>query len=92
MPKTMTVKEAAPYLQISEWLLYDMVRKMQIPHYKIRAKIMFRQESLDEWVAKQEAANVREVVVDEVQVEKPVIKTSLRVFSGRQSKLSGFRN
>jgi|GEM_PF-3057909 len=50
-PQTMTVKEAAKYLRISEWLLYDMVRKDQIPSFKVRSKIFFRQHDLEGWIS-----------------------------------------
>lgn len=50
-PQTMTVKEAAKYLRISEWLLYDMVRKKSIHFFKIRSKIFFRQHELERWIS-----------------------------------------
>lgn len=53
-----TVKDAAPFLQISEWMLYDMVRKKQIPHIKIRTKVFFRKEALEKWMLDQEATSV----------------------------------
>lgn len=50
----MTVKEAAKFLGISEFKLYDMVRLKQIPHFRIGAKIIFRTETLNNWIEEQE--------------------------------------
>lgn len=58
MDESMTPKEAAPFLKISTWMLYDMVRKKQIPHFKVRSKIFFRKSALEQWVLDQEAASV----------------------------------
>lgn len=88
----LTVKEAAAKLKKSEWKIYDMVKRKQIPHFRIGSSINFREETLDAWIARQEAANCVEVVVDEIPVEKQAIKASLRLFSGRSGKLSRFSN
>ncbi len=39
---------------LSESKLREMVRKNQIPHFRIGAKILFRKDSFDEWVKAQE--------------------------------------
>lgn len=58
MDEAMAPKEAAPFLRISTWTLYEMVRKKQIPHFKIRSKIFFRKSALEQWLLDQEAASV----------------------------------
>lgn len=52
-----TVKEAAPYIGASEWMVREMVRLKQIPHYRIGSRILFRKAALDEWISKQEQVN-----------------------------------
>jgi excisionase family DNA binding protein len=71
MENRMTVKEAAPFLKISEWLLYDMVRKKQIPHFKIRSKIFFRREALEAWMLEQEAASALPAVMPFGKADEP---------------------
>lgn len=58
MDEAMPPKEAAPFLKISTWTLYEMVRKKEIPHFKIRSKIFFRKSALEQWLLDQEAASV----------------------------------
>lgn len=53
----LTVKEAAVYIGASEYKVYEMVRKKEIPHYRIGSKILFSKVTIDQWLAKQEAAN-----------------------------------
>lgn len=53
----MTVKEAAAYIGASEYKTYELVRQKKIPHFKLGAKIVFRKETIDQWIAQQEALN-----------------------------------
>ncbi|MEK3736009.1 MULTISPECIES: helix-turn-helix domain-containing protein [Paenibacillus] len=53
----LTVKEAAPYVGASEYKLRELVRNKKIPAYRIGAKILFRKEVLDQWIADQESMN-----------------------------------
>ncbi|MCM3079579.1 helix-turn-helix domain-containing protein [Brevibacillus invocatus] len=53
----LTVKEAAMYIGASEYKVYEMVRKKEIPHYRIGSKILFSKSTIDQWLAQQEAAN-----------------------------------
>lgn len=53
----MSVKEAAKYLRISEYKLYELVKQKSIPHYRLGYKIAFRKETLDLWIEHQEAQN-----------------------------------
>jgi len=53
-PITMTVAEAAAYLGVSTDTLYDMVRRKEIPHIRIRRRIFFRRDTLDAWLERME--------------------------------------
>lgn len=52
---TLTVPEVARYLGVSTDTIYTMVKRKQIPHVRVRRRILFRIESIDEWMRKQEA-------------------------------------
>lgn len=51
---TITVAEAAAYLGVSTDTLYDMVRRKEIPHIRIRRRIFFRRDTLDRWLEQME--------------------------------------
>ncbi|NOU95620.1 helix-turn-helix domain-containing protein [Paenibacillus sp. LMG 31456] len=55
MQTTLTVTEAAEKLRVCEDTVYTMVRRKQIPHFRVRRRIFFRLESLDAWMKQQEA-------------------------------------
>lgn len=55
----MDVKEAAEYIGSSVFKTYELVRKKEIPHYRIGSRILFRKEALDAWIAQQEQENCR---------------------------------
>ena len=59
-PATVKAKQAARYLNISYWKILDMVKKGEIPHIKAGKLVLFRQTTLDRWLAEQEAANYEE--------------------------------
>jgi excisionase family DNA binding protein len=40
---------------ISQFKLYEMVRKNEIPHVRIGSKILFRRDVLEGWMCDQEA-------------------------------------
>jgi excisionase family DNA binding protein len=50
-PQTMDVKEAAAYLRISAWSVYDMCRTKSLPFFKIRSRIFFRRHELEKWIS-----------------------------------------
>ncbi|MBU9711111.1 helix-turn-helix domain-containing protein [Evansella tamaricis] len=52
--KTMTVQEIADYLGVSRDTIYKMVQKKEIPHIRIRTRILFYQETIDSWMIKQQ--------------------------------------
>lgn len=47
---TIDIKEAAGLIGISTACLYKMCREGQIPHVKIRAKLLFHREKLESWL------------------------------------------
>lgn len=54
---------AAAYLRISEWMLKELVRRGEIPHYRVGNRFEFDPDDLDAWMqaqrvpAKQPAAS-----------------------------------
>jgi len=58
-PITMTVQETAAYLGISTDTIYEMVRRKEIPHIRLRRRILFRRDTLDAWLSRMEAASER---------------------------------
>ena len=52
------VGPAAEYVGISEWKLRDMAKKGQIPYFRAGKILLFRKNSIDEWITKQEASLV----------------------------------
>ncbi len=51
---TLTMREAADYLEISYWLINQLVKKKQIPYSKVGGKFLFRVKALDEYLTKKE--------------------------------------
>lgn len=51
---TITVKEAAEYLGVSDDTIYNMVRDKQIPFIQVRRRILLRKDTLDKWMAEKE--------------------------------------
>lgn len=52
--ETMPAKEAAVYLGISKWLLYESVKRKEIPCVRIGGRLLFRKAALDEWMSLRE--------------------------------------
>ena len=57
-PVTLKARQAAAYLGISYWKILDMVKKGEIPHIKVGKLVLFRQETLDQWLVEQEQQSV----------------------------------
>ncbi|MDR3587510.1 MAG: excisionase family DNA-binding protein [Desulfosporosinus sp.] len=56
---TMKAKEAAVYVGISYWLLLEMTKKGELPFIAAGGRKLFRKESLDLWMANQEAQSLQ---------------------------------
>ena len=55
---TLTMKEAAEYLEISYWLINQLVRRKEIPCSKVGGKFLFRVQVLDEYLSSKEQESV----------------------------------
>jgi excisionase family DNA binding protein len=55
---TFSIKEAAKYLRISESTLRKLVDAKEVPNYRIRGQIFFRQVSLEQWRSNLENENI----------------------------------
>lgn len=49
---TMSVDELAEELQIGRTTIYTMVRQNEIPHKKIRGRILFHRQTIEDWLSK----------------------------------------
>ncbi|WP_438446832.1 helix-turn-helix domain-containing protein [Gorillibacterium sp. sgz5001074] len=58
MRETLTAKEAAAIIGICEDTLYEMVRQKQIPHFRVRRRILFRHQTLLKWMESLESASM----------------------------------
>ncbi|MBS4172082.1 helix-turn-helix domain-containing protein [Bacillus sp. FJAT-49736] len=58
---TMTVREVADYLGVHSDTVYTMVRLKQIPHFRVRRRILFSLESINAWIKNQETNLVKAI-------------------------------
>ncbi|MBP1950250.1 helix-turn-helix domain-containing protein [Virgibacillus litoralis] len=54
-----TVQQASQYLGIHRDTIYTMVRQKEIPHFRLRRRIMFSKEAIDSWIREQESESVQ---------------------------------
>jgi excisionase family DNA binding protein len=47
---TISIKEAADLIGVSTSTMYTMVRENQIPHKKVRSRILFSREQITSWL------------------------------------------
>ncbi|MEN9406608.1 MAG: hypothetical protein RLZ12_892 [Bacillota bacterium] len=50
MKSTFSVKEAAMCCGVSPATIYDMVRANEIPHVRVRRRILFHKDVLNAWL------------------------------------------
>jgi excisionase family DNA binding protein len=55
----MRAREAAAYLGLSYWKILELCKKGILPHTKVDGLYLFRRETLDAWLAEQEAASIK---------------------------------
>jgi excisionase family DNA binding protein len=60
MRETDTVHGVADYLGVCAETIYKMVREKQIPHGRVRKKIIFRKAKIDEWIDQQHDQSMTE--------------------------------
>ncbi|KNF06975.1 DNA binding domain, excisionase family [Gottschalkia purinilytica] len=58
MRTTMTAKEAAEYLDISYWLILELVKRKEIPCIDLGNRKLFRKHSLNEWMNRKEQESI----------------------------------
>ncbi|AGK99644.1 helix-turn-helix domain-containing protein [Desulfoscipio gibsoniae] len=56
--ETITAREVAEMLGISEWAAYDWARRKIIPHIRAGKRVLFRRSSILQWLEAQEQASV----------------------------------
>lgn len=54
---TLTPLEVAQMLRVSRATIYTMVRNNEIPHFKVRGKIMFNKDVIIRWTKGEVEAN-----------------------------------
>jgi len=54
MQDRMTVVQTADYLGVHTDTIYTMVRQKEIPHFRLRRRIMFSKGAIDGWIREQE--------------------------------------
>ena len=60
MTSTIKAKDAAKYLGISYWKILEMAKAGEVPHVRAGRRVLFRRETLDRWMAAQEAESVQQ--------------------------------
>ncbi|MGD9678397.1 MAG: helix-turn-helix domain-containing protein [Vulcanibacillus sp.] len=60
---TMDVKEVAAYIGVSEDTIYAMAKQKEIPHLRVRYRILFRKDSIDAWMNELEKKSLSKGVV-----------------------------
>ncbi|OPY60037.1 MAG: Helix-turn-helix domain protein [Pelotomaculum sp. PtaU1.Bin065] len=57
--ETIDCKETAALLGLSEWMIYDMVKKRLIPHVRVGTRrVLFRRSSVLAWLDEQERNSI----------------------------------
>lgn len=56
---TLTMKEIAEYLEISYWLVNQLVRRKQIPCARVGGRVLFRVQALDEYLKEKEENSIK---------------------------------
>ena len=51
---TLTMEEVAEYLGVSYWLVGQLVRKNELPHFRVGGRVLFRKKVIDEFMEEQE--------------------------------------
>ncbi len=51
LPVLLTVKQVATFLAVSEKMIYGLVERRAIPHYKVSNRVRFDRDELLQWLA-----------------------------------------
>lgn len=55
---TLTADEVAWLLGVHKETVYRMSREKQIPHFRVRGRILFRREAIEKWISDLEQNSV----------------------------------
>jgi excisionase family DNA binding protein len=55
----MTTDEVAAYLTVNRTMIYRMLKRRQLPAFKIGSDFMLRRAEIDEWIWEQEQASIK---------------------------------
>jgi excisionase family DNA binding protein len=58
---TLTAQEAAQYIGVHLDTIYNMVREKQIPHVRVRRRIIFSKETINAWMRDQEQRSIEAI-------------------------------
>ena len=67
----MNVEELSNYIRLSRSCVYKKVMNNQIPFIKTNGKLLFRQETIDQWLDKHSHATVAELTNNISEFLKP---------------------
>ncbi len=56
---TLTAKEAADYIGVSYWSLLEECKRGLVPHLRFHRRVLFRKESLDQWLLQKEVESTK---------------------------------
>jgi excisionase family DNA binding protein len=59
---TLDVKELCGLLGISQTTVYAMVRQNEVPHFKVRGKILFNRQVVEAWTRGESPEQIKEEV------------------------------
>jgi len=48
--------------EFSEWTIYNLVRRKEIPHIRVGKRVLFRRQTLIKWLASKEAESIKPMV------------------------------
>ena len=57
--QTFTARQAAEYIGVSYWTILNLARQGEIKHFRGGNRLLFRQESLFEWMVEQENDSIK---------------------------------
>ncbi|MBT2680021.1 helix-turn-helix domain-containing protein [Bacillus sp. ISL-35] len=58
---TLTAQEVAQYIGVHLDTIYNMVREKQIPHVRVRRRIIFSKETINAWMRDQEQKSIEAI-------------------------------
>lgn len=56
--RTLTIKELAKYLNVTERTIYNLLERGELPGFKVGANWRFRKEDIDKWIEDNKKMNV----------------------------------